>query len=105
MEIDRETLIKLLEVFADTAEVFQRESALYQLLFTAACKAKGLTDGEIQAAVDRGRIESADRIKTTFQAGHQSLLARLPQLVDLLASDQDAALKLLRESTPKGLPN
>jgi hypothetical protein len=105
MEIDRETLIKLLEAFADASEVLHRELMLYQLLFTAACKAKGLTEGEIQKAVNRVRMESTETINEVSRATHQGLLAKLPQLVDLLASDQDAALRFLEEWDSRGLPN
>lgn len=102
MEIDRQNLIKLLEAFVDVSEFFQRELLLYEMLFSAACKAKGLDEKQTQDAVTRGRSASARRIKEVCQAGYQSLLAKLPQIVDLLASDQDAALRLLKEWTPKG---
>jgi hypothetical protein len=105
MEIDRQTLIKVLEAFVDASEVLQRELMLHQMLFSAACKTKGLTEEETQKAVDRGRIASTERIKASCQANYQSLLAKLPQLVDLLASDQDAALRFLKEWTPKDPPN
>ncbi|HMG84946.1 MAG TPA: hypothetical protein VK574_04355 [Terracidiphilus sp.] len=97
MEINRETLIKLLEAFADSSEVLQHEMMLYQILFTAACKAKGLTEDEIHKAVARGRWENTEKINKVSQATHQRLLARLPRLVDLLASDEDAAMQFLEE--------
>ena len=105
MEIDRETLIELLEAFADRSERFQRELMLYQLLFTAGCKGKGLTEDEIQKAVDRGRREGAETIYEVCRASRQILLAKLPPFVDLLASDKDAALRLLEEWNSKDLPN
>lgn len=105
MEINRETLIKLLEALADTSEVLHRELMLYQLLFTAACKAKGLTEDEMQKAVARGRMESAEKIDWAAQTIHQSLRGKLPQLVDLLASDEDAALRFLEEWDSEGQPN
>ena len=105
MEIDRETLIKLLEAFVDTSAVLQRELMLYQQLFTAACQATGLTEDEIQTAVARGRMESSEKLNDISQTIHQSLVAKLPQLVDLLASDHDAALQFLGEWAPEGRPN
>jgi hypothetical protein len=105
VQIDRESLIKLLEAFADVSEVLQRELMLYQMLFSAACKAKGLNEGETQKAADRVRSTNAARIKEASQESYQSLLAKIPRIVDLLASDQDAALRLLNEWTPKGPPN
>ncbi len=105
MEIDRQALTKLLEAFADTAEVLQRELMLYQLLFYGACRTKGLTDEETQKLVERGRTQSIERIRAKCHPEHQDLLAKLPQIIDLLASDQDAASKLLREWIPKGRPN
>lgn len=105
MKIDREILITLLEAFVTASEHSRRELMLYQMLFAAACKTKGLTEEEAQKAVDRGRTATAEKIKTACQADYQSLLEKLPQIVDLLASDQDAALRLLKEWTPKGPPN
>jgi hypothetical protein len=105
MEIDRKKLIGLLEAFVDTSELLQRELMLFQLLFYSACKSRGLTPEEGHQLADRGRIESEERIRQSSQADHQDLRAKLPQLIDLLASDQDAALQLLRKWTPKGRPN
>ncbi len=105
MEIDRQTLIKLLEAFVDVSEVLQRELMLYQMLFSAACKAKGLNEEETQKAADRVRSTNAARIREASQESYQSLLAKLPRIVDLLALDQDAALRLLKEWKPTGLPN
>ena len=105
MEIDRQTLIKLLGAFVDTSEVLQRELMLYQMLFAALCKARGLTEEETQKAADRGRLASAEKIAAACQSDHQRLLEKLPLIVDLLASDQNKALRFLREWTPKGLAN
>jgi hypothetical protein len=105
MEIDKQSLIKLLEAFADSSEVLQRELMLYQMLFASACKVRGLTEEEAKKAVDIGRAEASERIKKACQSEHQALLAKLPQLVDLLVSNQDVALRFLKEWTPKGPPN
>jgi len=105
MEINRETLIELLKAFVDASEILQRELMLYNNLFTAACQTKGLDEKQIQDAVNRARVAMAEKIKAASQTNYQSLLEKLPQIVDLLASDQDAALQLLKEWNPKGLPN
>jgi hypothetical protein len=105
MEIDKHTLIKLLEAFADTSEVLQRELMLYQTLFAAACKTAGLNEVETQKAVERGREAMAPRINAACREGHQALLAKLPQIVDMLDSNQNEAFRLLKEWTPKGPPN
>ncbi len=105
MEIDKHILIKLLEAFADTSEVLQRELMLYQTLFAAACKTAKLNEAETQKAVERGREVMAPKINAACREGHQGLLAKLPQIVELLDSDRDEAFRLLKEWTPKGLPN
>ena len=105
MEIDRQALIKLLEAFVDVSEVFQRRGMLYQNLFSAACKANGLNDEEIQKVFDAGRKEVSPKIDEECRSDYLSLLAKLPQIVDLLDSNQDEAFRLLKEWTPKGLPN
>ena len=105
MQVEREVLIKLLGAFADAMEVVHRELALYQMLFTAACKAKGLTDEETKQAADRGRIAVAEKIDEACTKDYRTLLDKLPQIVDLLDSDQDAALRYLKEWNPKGTPH
>jgi uncharacterized protein YoaH (UPF0181 family) len=100
MEIDRGTLIKLLEAFVDTSELLQRELMLYQTLFAAACKTAELSETETQNAVERGREAMAQKISE-----YQALLAKLPQVVDLLDSNRDEAFRLLKEWTPKGRRN
>ena len=105
MEIDREVLLRILEAFVDASEISRRELMLHQMLFAAACKIKGLTDEEIEKAVDRGRVALTEQIQAASQADYQSLREILPRLVELLVSDQDAALRLLKEWTPKGLAN
>jgi hypothetical protein len=105
MEIDRDALIKLLGAFVDASEVLQRELMLRQMLFAAACKTKGLDEKQIEDAVDRARVAMAEKINAACQADYQNLLEKLPQIIDLLASDQDAALRFLKEWTPKGSPS
>lgn len=102
MEIDRQRLVKLLEAFADVSELLQRDLMLYQTLFTAVCKAKGLDENATQQIVERARAETATRIRDASQANYQDLLAKIPQIVDMLSSNQDAALRLLTEWKPKG---
>jgi ferritin-like protein len=105
MEIDRQTLIKLLDAFADVSEVLQRELMLYQTLFTAACKAKGLDENATQQLVEQARVETATRIRDASHANYQDLLAKIPRMVDMLSSNQDSALRLLNDWKPKGPPN
>jgi hypothetical protein len=105
MEIDRDILIKLLGAFVDTSEALQRELMLYQLLFTAACKAKGLDENQTQKAVEQGRQMMAPKISDTCRKDYLALLGKLPLIVDMLDSQKDEAFRLLKEWTPKGLPN
>jgi len=105
MEIDRDALIKLLEAFVDTSEVLQRELMLYQGLFTAVCKAKGLDDNQTREAAERGREAMAAKISAVSREQYLALLAKLPQIVDILDSNQNEAFRLLKEWTPKGPPN
>jgi hypothetical protein len=105
MEIDKQKLISLLEAFLQTAQVFERELMLYQIMFQTACKTQHLTDQEIEHLVNQARKASADRIRAATESGLKDLLGKLPQIVDLLNSDRDAALRLLREWKPKGPPN
>jgi hypothetical protein len=105
VQIDRESLVKLLEAFVDTSEVLQRQLMLYQTLFAAACKTAGLNQSETQIAVERGREQMAPKISAACRGQYLDLLAKLPRIVELLASDQDAALRFLKEWTPKGPPN
>jgi hypothetical protein len=105
MEIDKQTLIKLLAAFVDTSEVLQRELLLYQSLFAAFCKAKGLDENQIQKAVESGREVMSPRMSASCREQYLSLLANLPLLVDMLESNQDEAFRQLKEWTPKGKPN
>jgi len=105
VQIDRENLIRLLEAFVDTSEGLQRELMLYQTLFSASCTAKGLNDQQIQATIDTGRKAMSEKISESCRANYQNLLSKLPRLVELLSSDQDAALRFLKEWKPTGFPN
>jgi hypothetical protein len=105
MEIDRKTLIRVLEAFADTLEVFQREVFLSQSLFFMACKAKGMNDEQIDKVIESAREGLSPKIEKACRDSRQSLLEKLPRIVDLLASDQEAALQSLREWAPVELPN
>ena len=105
MEIDKSNLIKLLEAFVDTSEVLQRELMLYQTLFAAACQTSGLDEAETKKAVERGREAMTPKINSASREQYLSLLAKLPQIVELLESNQGAALRLLKEWTPKGPTN
>jgi hypothetical protein len=105
MEIDKHILIKLLEAFVDTSEVLQRELTLYQTLFAAACRAKGLDETQTQKTVKLGREKMASKIQDASREQYLDLLAKLPQIVDMLDSNRDEAFRLLKEWTPKGPPN
>lgn len=105
MEIGRDTLIKFLSAMVDTLEVVQRELMLHQMLFAGACKEKGLSEAQIQMAVNASRRVLSPKIAEGCQASYQSLLEKLPQIVDLLDSNRDEALRLLKEWTPKGPVN
>src|ERR1022692_5349795 len=105
MEIDKHILIKLLEAFVDTSEVLQRELMLYQTLVAAACKTSGLDETQTQKAVERGREAMTPKINVACREQYLSLLAKLPQIVELLDSNRDEAFRLLKEWTPKGPPN
>jgi hypothetical protein len=105
MEIDKATLVKFLEAFVDTSELLQRELMLYQLLFSSACKTRGLNESQTQKAVEQGRELLAPKISDTCRKDYLALLGKLPQLVDMLDSRKDEAFRLLKEWTPKGPPN
>ena len=105
MEIDKHTLVKLLEAFVDTAEIFQRDLILHQTLFAAACKANGLDEIQTQKAVERGREAMSQRISDARREEYLSLVAKLPQLVDMLELNRDEAFQFLKEWTPKGKPH
>ena len=102
MEIDRPTIIKLLETFVDLSEVFQREALFYETLFRTACKTQKLSDSQTDALVARGREASMAKIREVCQPGYQGLLGKLPSIVDLLDSNRDEAFRMLKEWTPKG---
>ncbi len=102
MELDKHVLIKLLEAFVDTSEVLQREVMLYQTLFAAACKTNGLNEAQTQKAVERGREAMTLKISSSCREQYLALLAKLPQIVELLDSNRDEAFRLLKEWTPKG---
>jgi hypothetical protein len=105
MEIDKQILIKVLEAFAETSETLQHELMLYQSLFATACKTAGLNEDETKKATERGRAAIYPKIKLACREAHQDLLAKLPQIVELLASRQDEALRVLKEWIPKGPPH
>ena len=105
MQVDRAILIKLLEAFLDASEVTARQLSLFQTLFNAACKAKGMNDEEIQKVIAKGRESLSPKIDEAHRANYLSLVDAIPQIVDLLEKNQDEALRYLREWTPKGLPN
>jgi hypothetical protein len=105
MEIDKDLLIKLLAAFVGTAETLQRELMLYQTLFTAACKTSGYDEAKTQAAVDLGREAMTPKISAACREHYLNLLAKLPQIVDMLGSNRDEAFRLLKEWIPEGPPN
>ena len=105
MEIDRSTLIKLLEAFADTSEVSQRELMLYQMLFSRVCQTSGLDETKTQKAVEQGRELLGPKINAACREGYLAQQAKIPLIVDLLESQKDEAFRLLKEWTPKGPPN
>jgi hypothetical protein len=105
MEVDRQTLIKLLEAFVEASELLQREVMLYQILFQAACLSKNLNANEMKEVVDRGRVASAEKVREASQASYRDLVAKVPQIVDLLDSNREEAMRILREWKPKGPPN
>jgi|ERR1700733_9589554 len=105
MEIDKEKLIKLLECFVDVSEVFQREALFYETLFRNACKTQKLSDAQADSLVSRAREASMAKIRAVCQSGYQDLLGKLPRIVDLLDSNQDEALRILKEWAPKGPVN
>jgi hypothetical protein len=105
LEIDKYVLIKLLEAFVDNSEVLQRRLMLYQTLFAAACKSKGLDEAQMHKVVERGRAEMAPKISAACREDYLGLLAKLPQIVELLDANRDEAFRLLKEWTPKGPPN
>jgi len=105
MEIDRQNLIKLLEVFVDTTHVFELELMLYQLVYLTYCKTKGLEPEQAEELVNQTRKLASPKLRETTEAGYRSLVGKLPQIVDLLDSNRDAALRLLQEWKPKGPPN
>jgi hypothetical protein len=102
MQVDRQTLIKLLETFMTASEGLSRELEFYRGLFIASCKAKGLDDEQTQKIIDAAREKFSPMIDDAHRSSYLGLLERLPQLVDLLASDQDEALRFLKEWIPKG---
>ena len=105
MEIDKQKLIAILEAMIDTAHVFERELMLYQLIFKGFCQQQGLDEHGAQTVLDRARAASADRIKEATEKGYRDLVAKIPQLVDLLDSNRDEFLKILSEWKPQGPPN
>jgi hypothetical protein len=105
MEVDRNTLIKLLEAFVGASEDLQRELGFYQMLFATAWKEQGRSDESRHEAVDRARAVAEEKIRAHYEAGFRDLVAKLPQIVDMLAQDQDAALRFLKEHVSKWGPN
>src|SRR5690349_10223351 len=105
MEIDKDTLTKVIEAILNSSQTFQRELLLYQLIFQTFCEREGLNDEMRQQIVDRARELSATRIAGVAEAAHKELLAKVPQIIELLDSNQDEALRLLKEWKPTGAPN
>lgn len=105
MQIDKNMLVKLLEAFADVSEVLQRELTLYVSLFNSACGAQGLDQKQTQEAIGLARKAIGEKIRKQNEQDYQNFLEKLPQIVDLLASDQDEAFRVLKEWIPKGPPN
>jgi hypothetical protein len=105
MEIDKQQLIKLIEAFADTTHIFQCELALYQMIVQLLWREKGFPPDMVQDLVDKSRAKMWPEIHKKYQASHQSLLDKIPKLVDLLNSNQDEFLKFLREWKPQGPVN
>lgn len=105
MEIDRDILINFLSDMVNTLENVQRELMLHQMLFAGACREKGLNEAQIALAVDSSRKVLSAKIAEGCQASYQTLLGTLPQLVDILGSDQEEALRLLQERLSKRRPH
>jgi hypothetical protein len=106
MEIDRDKLIKFLEAFADTNYAFERELIIYQLAFLTYCKTKGVEPAEAEELVNQARNIASPKIDELTLKDHRSLLEKLPQIVDLLASNRgEDPTTFLREWKPKGPPN
>lgn len=105
MEIDRQRLIKLIEAFADTTHIFECELALYQVIVQTFCQQHHLDSQQRQELVDRARAKVGPEIKVKYRASHQDLLGKIPQIVDLLNSNQDEALAILKAWKPQGPVN
>lgn len=102
MEIDRQQLIKIIEAFADTTHIFECELVLYQMIVQLLWREKGFPSDMVQELVDKSRAKMGPEIRKKYQASHQSLLDKIPKLVDLLGSNQGEFLELLRNWKPQG---
>ena len=106
MEIDRKTLIKLLEAFVETTHVFELELMLYQLVYLTYCKTHGLTPQQAEELVKQTRPLASATLREKTAKDYRNLVEKLPQIVDLLGSSQaEDPTKFLREWKPKGPPN
>src|SRR5271170_3451049 len=89
MEIDRQNLIKLLEAFVETTHAFELELMFYQITYLTYCKTKGLELTQAQELVSQTRKLASQKVKEMTEGDYRSLLGKLPQIVDLLGSNQD----------------
>lgn len=98
-------MLRVIEAILDTSQDLRRELMLYQLIFETFCEREGLNDAMRQQIIDRARELSAARIGAATQAAQQELLAKAEEIVALLDSDRDEALRLLNGWKPTGPPN
>jgi hypothetical protein len=102
MEVDRQTLIKLLEAFAEASEALQRELMVHQLIFEGMCRTQNLNAEQRSRLLEGARTVTAQKIAELSSERYESILPKLPQIVDLLDTNRDEALRVLREWKPKG---
>jgi hypothetical protein len=105
MEIDRYILSQLFEAFVDSATILQHELMLYRFLFQGACQAEGLTPQQMEKVLERARQTQGPKIREATREIHKDLVAKIPEIIDLLSADQTKALTFLKEWMPKGRPN
>jgi len=99
MEIDEQQLVKILEAFVDVSHAFECELALYQVIVVTLCQQRGLDPANI---VEVARANGMQVIQEKYKANYQDLLGKLPRIVELLNSNQDATLAMLRKWRPRG---
>lgn len=104
MEVDREVLTKLLEALIEASAYWQREATLYQLLFSGACQMRGLTEEQAQNAAERARTEKYPQIEEASRSELAELLAKLPQVLEILAREREFAA-ILAKLPPQMRPN